>query len=159
MWQVFYQINKSNSALCFTSSSLEAPSSNLKQSRVWSEIFLSCIHSSQSQVFFFIIFILNFNILSSKVLVHWIEPNVRFEHCTVSSMNVQRTIQAWSKESCSRCCPFFSCHIFFMPHHYNLCQNKSSLTFWKNFFNKLLVLPEAKLKTAYTKLVYVPRSL
>ena len=30
MWQDFYQINKSNLALCFTSSSLQAPSSNLK---------------------------------------------------------------------------------------------------------------------------------
>ena len=49
----------------------------------------------------------------------------------------------------------------------NLCRNKSSFTFWKKNFNKvsdkllgkLLVLPEAKLKTACTKLVYVPRSL
>ena len=49
----------------------------------------------------------------------------------------------------------------------NLCQNKSSFTFWKKIFNKvsdkllgqLLVLPAAKLKTACIKIVYAARSL
>jgi hypothetical protein len=49
----------------------------------------------------------------------------------------------------------------------NLCQNKSCFTFWKKNFNKvsdkllgqLLVLPAAKLKSACTKIVFVPRSL
>ena len=57
--------------------------------------------------------------------------------------------------------------IFSSPRTINLCRNKSSFTFWKKKFNKvsdkllgqLLVLPAAKLKTACTKLVFVPRSL
>ena len=57
--------------------------------------------------------------------------------------------------------------MFFSPRTINLCQHKSSLTFWKKSFNKvsdnllgqLLVLPAAKLKTVCTKLVYVQRSL
>ena len=66
-----------------------------------------------------------------------------------------------------RCHPFFLVVIFCSPRTINLCWNKSSFTFWKKNFNKvsdkllgqLLVLPVAKLKTACTKLVFVPRSL
>ena len=62
---------------------------------------------------------------------------------------------------------FFGVVIFSSRHTIILCRNKSSFTFWKFFFNKvsdklpgqLLVLPAAKLKTACTKLVFVPRSL
>ena len=62
---------------------------------------------------------------------------------------------------------FFLVVIFSSPRTINLCRNKSSFTFWKKNFNKvsdkflgqLLVLPAAKLKTACTKLVFVPRSL
>ena len=66
-----------------------------------------------------------------------------------------------------RCCPFFWVVIFSSYCTINLCRNKSSFTFWNFFFNKvsdkllgqLLVLLAANLKTACTKLVFVPRSL
>ena len=66
-----------------------------------------------------------------------------------------------------RCHPFFVVVIFSSRRNNNLCRNKSIFTFWKKEFNKvsdklleqLLVLSAAKLKTACTKLVYVPRSL